>query len=216
MGRLRYVEVQGYQATVRVLITTKVFSTLVPPHPNAPTPPPSSAYLYLAQLSVDDPWEALRLYEAAIDVLHSQLKGKDRAVAPIDAKSDEEDERNIKNGIVRALVGMVEIWMDPAYELWYVDCSKTFLRALIANCLRTFSDLPQAEQTCEDLLQKAQKVDPGNTEALQALASVRMSQSRADDAKACLEQAWSTWKHLELGKCFFRLFFLRLFMLTSY
>ena len=32
------------------------------------------------------------------------------------------------------------------------------------------------------------------------LASVRMSQQRPDDAKACLEQAWSQWKDLDLGK----------------
>jgi cytochrome c-type biogenesis protein CcmH/NrfG len=61
------------------------------------------------------------------------------------------------------------------------------------------SDLPQAEQTCEELLAKAQEVDPGNTEALQALASVRMSQSRPDDAKQCLEQAWALWKDLDPG-----------------
>jgi hypothetical protein len=41
--------------------------------------------------------------------------------------------------------------------------------------------------------------DPGNAEALQALASVRMSQQRPDEAKQCLEQAWSAWKDLDLG-----------------
>jgi hypothetical protein len=66
-------------------------------------------------LSVDDPWEALRLYQAAIDVLHSQLKGKDRAPAGGDGVVEEQ---TTKNSIVRALIGMVEIWMDPSYELW--------------------------------------------------------------------------------------------------
>jgi hypothetical protein len=28
------------------------------------------------------------------------------------------DEQSTKNAIVRALVGMVEIWMDPQHELW--------------------------------------------------------------------------------------------------
>jgi len=45
----------------------------------------------------------------------------------------------------------------------------------------------------------ALQTDPGNPEALQTLASVRMSQSRPDDARQCLEQAWSTWKDLDLG-----------------
>lgn len=62
------------------------------------------------------------------------------------------------------------------------------------------SDDPAAERTCEDLLNLALQTDPGNTEALQALASVRMSQQRPDDAKVCLEQAWSQWKDLDLGE----------------
>ena len=62
------------------------------------------------------------------------------------------------------------------------------------------SDDPAAEKTCEDLLNLALRTDPGNTEALQALASVRMSQQRPEDAKVCLEQAWSQWKDLDLGK----------------
>jgi cytochrome c-type biogenesis protein CcmH/NrfG len=59
---------------------------------------------------------------------------------------------------------------------------------------------PAAEKTCEDLLASALQTDPGNAEALQALASVRMSQQRPDEAKQCLEQAWSAWKDLDLGQ----------------
>lgn len=32
-----------------------------------------------------------------------------------------EDELELKNNIVRALVGQVEIWMDPQYDLWCVQ-----------------------------------------------------------------------------------------------
>ena len=42
---------------------------------------------------------------------------------------------------------------------------------------------------------------PGHPEALQALASVRMSQQRPEEAKQCLEQAWTAWKDLDLGEC---------------
>lgn len=45
----------------------------------------------------------------------------------------------------------------------------------------------------------ALQTDPGNSEALQTLASFRMSQQRPEDAKACLEQAWTQWKDLDLG-----------------
>ena len=45
----------------------------------------------------------------------------------------------------------------------------------------------------------ALQTDPGHPEALQALASVRMSQQRPEEAKQCLEQAWTAWKDLDLG-----------------
>ena len=60
---------------------------------------------------------------------------------------------------------------------------------------------PAAEKTCEDLLNLALQTDPGNTEALQALASVRLSQRRPEDAQQCLEQAWVSWKDLDQGLC---------------
>lgn len=45
----------------------------------------------------------------------------------------------------------------------------------------------------------ALQTDPGHPEALQALASVRMSQQRPEEARQCLEQAWTAWKDLDLG-----------------
>ena len=86
----------------------------MPPHPEAPSPPPPSAYLYLAQLT-DDPHAALAHYQSAIDLLQTQLKGKS---IPTETASLE-DEAEIKGNIVRAYLGMVEIWMDPEYDLWY-------------------------------------------------------------------------------------------------
>ncbi|OCH94383.1 TPR-like protein [Obba rivulosa] len=150
------------------------FQSLLPPNTTAPPTPPPSAHLYLAQLSDDDPHIALQHYQAAVDILVAQLKGKDRASDPA-ALTD--DETEMRRNVVRALIGMVEIWMDPQYEL---------------------CDDPTAEHTCENLLNTALQVDPGNAEALQTLASVRLSQQRPDDAKACLEQAWTAWKDLDL------------------
>ncbi|KAH6909077.1 hypothetical protein BKA70DRAFT_224470 [Coprinopsis sp. MPI-PUGE-AT-0042] len=147
----------------------QVFESLLPPH--TPNPPPS-AYLYLAQLSEEDPRLALQHFNSAVNVLMAQLKGKERAVN----FPSKEDEMEIKNNIVRALVGQVEIWMDPRYDLCFE---------------------PDAEKTCEDLLNLALQTDPDNPEALQALASVRMSQQRPDDAKQILEKAWTSWKDLD-------------------
>ncbi|KAI1797119.1 TPR-like protein [Ganoderma leucocontextum] len=160
--------------TGEILAAKETFQSLVPPHPDAPATPPPSAYLYLAQLSDGDPHLALRYYQSAVDLLSNQLKGKERAV---DSSNADDDEAERRRNIVRALIGMVEIWMDPSYDL---------------------CDDPAAEKTCEDLLNLALQTDPGNTEGLQTLASVRMSQQRPDDAKVYLEQAWSQWKDLDL------------------
>ncbi|KAH9002983.1 hypothetical protein EDB86DRAFT_2894351 [Lactarius hatsudake] len=151
----------------------QTFLSLLPPNPGAPSPTPSSAHLYLAQLSDNDPQMALMHYSAAVDILMLQLKGKERAADITLANSDEEE---TKRTIVRALIGQVEIWMDPAYDLCFD---------------------PAAESNCEELLKAALQVDPENTEALQSLASVRMSQQRPEEAKAFLKKAWSTWKDLE-------------------
>jgi len=75
----------------------------------------------------------------------------------------------------------------------------------------------EAEKTCEDLLDLALRTDPDNSEALQSLASVRMSQQRPDEAKQILEQAWTKWKDLHLDNPALppisnRLTFVRLFL----
>jgi len=56
---------------------------------------------------------------------------------------------------------------------------------------------PNAAKKCEELLNLALQADPGNPEALQSLASVRMSQSRPDEAKEHLSLAWSAWKDID-------------------
>lgn len=80
----------------------------------------------------------------------------------------------------------------------------TYGEPLFHECMNvtntwTISFDPAAEKTCEGLLNQAIQTDPGNCEVLQALASVRLSQQRQDDAKQCAEQAWSSWKDLEAG-----------------
>ena len=91
----------------------KVFTSLL----SSASPPPPSAHLYLAQLADDDPRLALQHFGAAVDILTQQLKGKDRETA---VKIAQNDEAEIKGNLVRALIGQVEIWMDPSYDLWQV------------------------------------------------------------------------------------------------
>jgi hypothetical protein len=53
-------------------------------------------------------------YQAAVEILQEQLKSTCKSQSLLN-----EDEAEIRASIVRALIGMVEIWMDPSYDLWY-------------------------------------------------------------------------------------------------
>ncbi|EJD06692.1 uncharacterized protein FOMMEDRAFT_102559 [Fomitiporia mediterranea MF3/22] len=150
----------------------QTFQSLLPPAPGAPNPPPPSAHLYLAQLSEEDPHLALKHYEAAVGILHGQLKGKERATQD----NGGENESDIRKNIVRVLVAMVEIWMAPTYDLCFD---------------------PRAEETCESLLKTAFETDPDNVEALICLSSFRLSQQRPEEAKDAAMKAWLSFKDVE-------------------
>ncbi len=44
------------------------------------------------------------------------------------------------------------------------------------------------------------QIEEGNLEALQCLASVRMSQQRSEDARGLVKQVWNGWKAVEGGQ----------------
>lgn len=58
---------------------------------------------------------------------------------------------------------------------------------------------PDAEEKCERYVTEALFVVPDSAEALQTLASIRISQNRIDDAKAALERSVGLWKNLGPG-----------------
>ncbi|KZV95855.1 TPR-like protein [Exidia glandulosa HHB12029] len=130
---------------------------------------PASAHLYLAQLE-DEPQTSLRHYEAAIETFTTQLKGKDTPV--VDGREPPTEEE-LKSSIVQALCAMIEIWMSDL-------------------CMEE-----SAEASCEALLSRAFAIDENSPEALQSLASCRMSQDRPDDARLAVERSWAQWKDLE-------------------
>ena len=107
----------------------QAFESLIRPHHDAPAVPPPSAHLYLAQLAENDPRLSLQHYQAAVNILLGLLKGKDRAID----ENSKNDEAEIKSNIVRALVSQVEIWMDPSYDLWYVnELFRRYLRPIVS------------------------------------------------------------------------------------
>lgn len=56
---------------------------------------------------------------------------------------------------------------------------------------------PDAEERCEKYVTEALLVVPTSAEALQTLASVRISQQRGEDAIAALKRSFAVWKDSE-------------------
>lgn len=54
---------------------------------------------------------------------------------------------------------------------------------------------PDAEEHCERFVTEALLVVPDSAEALQTLASIRISQNRIDDARAALERSIALWRN---------------------
>lgn len=54
-----------------------------------------------------------------------------------------------------------------------------------------------AEQRCEEYIKLAHELDPTDPEALQTMASVRISQQREADARDCLSKAHALWRDLD-------------------
>ncbi|KAG7529392.1 hypothetical protein FFLO_05707 [Filobasidium floriforme] len=139
---------------------------LLPPHVQDPAP---STYLYLAQ-TAPTPQEALQLYESAIKLLESKIEafstrgsGMEEEDADADVDVDVTKEELMKECIT-ALVAMIEIWMsDLCFE-------------------------PQASSECDTLIARALSIDPNDIDALLTLSSIRMSQSKADEAKQVILQ----------------------------
>ncbi|GJJ08209.1 hypothetical protein Clacol_002417 [Clathrus columnatus] len=115
----------------------------------------------------EDPRQCLAHYQVGVDALVGQLKGKEPATV-----NDEQDDE-VKTKIVGALAAMVEIWMS---DLCFED---------------------EAESSSEKLASLALEIDPTSCEAMQTLASVRMSQKRSEEARQLAERAWERWKDLD-------------------
>jgi hypothetical protein len=92
---------------------------------------------------------ALEHYRAAVDLLSSKLKGK-QPMRSIEAQGSEEMET--RSTIVRALIGQVEIWMDPTHDLW---CASSFTSVIPHTpvSIKTGKELKNAYKKVSILLQ---------------------------------------------------------------
>ncbi|KAF8588289.1 TPR-like protein [Ramaria rubella] len=117
-----------------------------------------------------------QLCEDPRDALRHYQAAADILLAQLKGKDRaiaDQDDDEVKAKAVGALVAMVEIWMsDLCFE-------------------------EEAEATSDNLATLALQTDPTSCEALQTLASVRMSQKRPEEAQECAERAWEAWKDLD-------------------
>jgi hypothetical protein len=110
--------------------------------------------------------------------------------AAVDADVDVTKEELMKECIT-ALVAMIEIWMS---DLWSVPsprlsgccCHEDHPTHCYRSHHRSFE--PQASSECDTLIARALSIDPNDIDALLTLSSIRMSQSKADEAKQVILQ----------------------------
>ena len=89
--------------------------------------------------------------------------------------SDETEAALKRRSLAEALCSVVEIYMtDLSWEL-------------------------DAESRCESLITEAILIAPASAEALQTLASVRISQTKIDEARKALTRSMEMWKDLAAG-----------------
>jgi len=124
-------------------------------------------FLWLAQLSPNGGEEAIGYYEKGVEVLQEFIGAR------CAGKHADLSDRRLEKKLVSALCGMAEIYMSDL-------------------CMAA-----DAEQRCEKYVTEALLAAPESSEALQTLASVRISQQRTEDAAAALERAFAVWRDLD-------------------
>jgi tetratricopeptide (TPR) repeat protein len=128
-------------------------------------------FLWLAQLNDEGGAESVRYFEKGVEVLRrelSELEEKTMKKTEIQEVLEEK-----KQKIANALCGIAEVYMTDLS--WEED----------------------AESRCEAAVTEALLVAPESPEPLQTLASIRISQTRLEDAKAALTRSIDLWKELD-------------------
>ncbi|KAI9761422.1 MAG: hypothetical protein M4579_001072 [Chaenotheca gracillima] len=134
-------------------------------------------FLWLAQLAEEGGAESVGWFERGASVLRNdiaaleetQSEQLDKPAAELIQRFLDEKKRRLAN----ALCGVAEVYMTDLS--WEAD----------------------AEQRCESLVTEAVMLTPDSAEALQTLASVRISQVRAEEARGALKSSLALWTDLE-------------------
>lgn len=131
-------------------------------------------FLWLAQLSENGGKDSVKWFEKGAGTLRVQIQALLEQCGLKTGKSvaTEEMLEEKRRKLATALCGIVEVYMTDLS--WEED----------------------AEQRCEALVTEATMVAPACAEPWQTLASVRISQSRIEDARAALKRSLDLWKDL--------------------
>ncbi|KAK6363697.1 hypothetical protein TWF730_001117 [Orbilia blumenaviensis] len=132
-------------------------------------------FLWLAQICLEGGEVAIGWYERAVAYLRKAVATPTAAAGSSSGGGGGQDDEEKKEKLCSALCGMAEIYMTDL-------------------CMK-----PDAESRCENYITEALLVSPSSPEALSTLASIRISQSKPDDARAALTRSLDVWKSLELG-----------------
>ncbi|KAI9653311.1 MAG: hypothetical protein M1821_007635 [Bathelium mastoideum] len=126
-------------------------------------------FLWLAQLCQEGGKESVGWFEKGASVLRRDIGNFGGAAndEPSQLLLDEKKKR-----LANVLCGVTEVYMtDLSWE-------------------------ENAEARCEALVTEALLVSPNNPEVLQTVASVRISQTRLEDARSALQRSMELWKDL--------------------
>jgi tetratricopeptide (TPR) repeat protein len=127
-------------------------------------------FLWLAQLSEEGGADSVRWIQKAAAVLRVQIQ-------ELEAQGDGAAEAlaGKRTKLANALCALAEVFMT---DLSWED---------------------DAEARCNEAVEEAVRVAPANPETLQTVASVRISQCRADEAREHLRRSMELWRDLPAG-----------------
>lgn len=131
----------------------------------------ASKFFWLAQLSDQGGADSVKFFQHGVLALKAQIETLEQSSMDTDEKDLLLLDKRAK--IATALCSVSEIYMT---DLSWDD---------------------NAESQCEALVTEALMLAPENAEVLQTVASVRLSQSRVEDAQSALKRSLSLWSELD-------------------
>ena len=149
-----------------------------------PGPVRACLYHYVGQLSSDE------------EALDAHLKGIEELEQCIIVQNEQNDDNGVMNGVAQSDIGNTDSSGTATTTTTLADLKLHLVRAHCAVAELYLTDLcfeENAEQTCESHVQKALQLrDPPLVDALQAMASLRLSQQK--DATPFIMQVYQEMK----------------------